>query len=375
LAPPIKYAGIALPNPTTTATSNYQASQAITTPLVESLLLSATSSLFNLVGYQSAIANAKADIKRDRHSVLTSAFDDIRARYDAHPVLQRRLDRAIATGTWLNQSPLASLNTALSAQAFRDNLCDRYGLEPFDLPTICDGCGQPTCLQHAKCCKKGGLILLRHNDLRDELADIARIACSPSCIRSEPEIYPSLTTSNISTHPNSIVPTDPHLGSNARGDLYIHGFFDRGIGCIIDIRVVSLDAPSHISTDSHKVLQQNEIAKKAKYLDACLQQRKHFAPFVISTDGLLGTEAKQILQRLANRLADKWSQPYSVTRAYVNSRISFACCRTTHLCIRGSRIPISHTSSFPYFPSDSDPVGTDGYTDDEGTFHLFRDHK
>ena len=137
---------------------------------------------------------------------------------------------------------------------------------------------------------------------------------------------------------------------------------------------MSLDAPSHITTDSHKVLQQNEVAKKAKYLDACLDQRKHFAPFVISTDGLLGNEAQQILQRLAHRLADKWSQPYSVTRAYVNTRISFACCRTTHLCIRGSRVPISHTASLPYFPIDSAPVGTDGYDDDEGAYRLFRNH-
>jgi hypothetical protein len=39
-----------------------------------------------------------------------------------------------------------------------------------------------------------------------------------------------------------------------------------------------------------KVLAQQECEKKKKYLTACLEQRKHFTPFVISTDGLLDHE-------------------------------------------------------------------------------------
>jgi hypothetical protein len=30
------------------------------------------------------------------------------------------------------------------------------------------------------------------------------------------------------------------------------------------------------------------MEKKKKYLQACLEQRRHFTPFVISTDGLIG---------------------------------------------------------------------------------------
>jgi hypothetical protein len=34
---------------------------------------------------------------------------------------------------------------------------------------------------------------------------------------------------------------------------------------------------------------------KKKYLTACLEQRRHFAPFVVSTDGLIGCEAAELL--------------------------------------------------------------------------------
>ena len=42
------------------------------------------------------------------------------------------------------------------------------------------------------------------------------------------------------------------------------------------------------------------------YLEDCLQQRRHFSPFVASVDGLLGVEATATLKRIAIRLDTKW---------------------------------------------------------------------
>jgi hypothetical protein len=36
------------------------------------------------------------------------------------------------------------------------------------------------------------------------------------------------------------------------------------------------------------VIATQEKQKKRKYLEACLEQLRHFTPFVCSTDGLLG---------------------------------------------------------------------------------------
>jgi hypothetical protein len=55
---------------------------------------------------------------------------------------------------------------------------------------------------------------------------------------------------------------------------------------------------SPIALVRHKVLAQQEREKKKKSLDPCLEQRKHFTPFVISADGLLGRKAAKLLKRL-----------------------------------------------------------------------------
>jgi hypothetical protein len=47
------------------------------------------------------------------------------------------------------------------------------------------------------------------------------------------------------------------------------------------------DAKSNRSKAPDKVLAAQEREKKKKYLEACLEQRRHFSPFVVSTDGLL----------------------------------------------------------------------------------------
>ena len=72
------------------------------------------------------------------------------------------------------------------------------------------------------------------------------------------------------------------------------------------------------------------------YIEACLQQRRQFYPFVASVDGLLAVEATATLKRIVSRLATKWKQSYSKTCKYVNSRIAITLVRATHRYIPGS---------------------------------------
>jgi hypothetical protein len=99
----------------------------------------------------------------------------------------------------------------------------------------------------------------------------------------------------------------------------------------------------------------NEYEKKKKYHGACLEQRRHFSPFVVSTDGLIGKEAKAVLQKLSSLLAKKWGKPYSEVCGYVNARMSIAIVRATQLCLRCSRIPTSRMSN--RFPQWKDKAG------------------
>jgi hypothetical protein len=67
------------------------------------------------------------------------------------------------------------------------------------------------------------------------------------------------------------------------------------------------------------VLATHECEKKKKYLEACLGQRHRFSPFVVSTDGLLGKEAKTLLKKLSALLAKKWEKSYSEVCGYANA--------------------------------------------------------
>jgi hypothetical protein len=91
-------------------------------------------------------------------------------------------------------------------------------------------------------------------------------------------------------------------------------------------------------------LEAHEKEKKKKYLKPCLEQRRHFIPFVVSTDDLIGKEAKTFLKKLSSLLAEKWEKPYSVVCGYVNAQVSIAIVQATHRCLRGSRIPTSQMS-------------------------------
>eukprot|EP00978_Attheya_sp_CCMP212_P020275 scaffold57788_cov61-Attheya_sp.AAC.4 len=76
----------------------------------------------------------------------------------------------------------------LSADEFRAGLAIRYGYELLNLPDKCDGCGAKFSVGHALPCKMGGLVIMRHNQVKDELGYLAGIATSSNAVRDEPLI-------------------------------------------------------------------------------------------------------------------------------------------------------------------------------------------
>ena len=69
---------------------------------------------------------------------------------------------------------------------------------------------------------------------------------------------------------------------------------------------VNTDARSNLARTREKFLQEAVRAKKKIYLEAYLQQRRHFSPLVASVDGLLDVEAAATLKKIASRLTTKW---------------------------------------------------------------------
>jgi hypothetical protein len=85
----------------------------------------------------------------------------------------------------------------------------------------------------------------------------------------------------------------------------------QGTDCIADVRIGDVDAKSNWSKDLAKVSAAHECEKKKKHLGACLDQCRHFSPFVVSADGFLSEEAKILLRKLFAMLAKLWEKPCS----------------------------------------------------------------
>jgi hypothetical protein len=181
-------------------------------------------------------------------------------------------------------------------------------------------------------CRKGGLILQRHNDLVTTWGQLCGQALSPSTVSDEPLIQPSrdlLMEGTTRTIPS------PEL----RGDLAVHGFWTKGQTAIFDVRITDTDQPTNRHSAPSKVLLRHEKEKKKKYGDLCIAKRQTFTPLVFSIDGLHGKEATAASKRLASSLAAKWKRSYSEICGYVRSRISIALIRSSSRCLRADRTP------------------------------------
>jgi hypothetical protein len=181
-------------------------------------------------------------------------------------------------------------------------------------------------------CRKGGLIIHRHNDLVSTWGQLCSQALTPSTVSDEPLIQPSRDVPVART--NCTVPS-PEL----RGDLAVHGFWTKGQTEIFDVRITDTDQPTNRKIDPAKVLLRHEKEKKNKYGDLCIARRRTFTPLVFSIDGLLGKEATAASKRLASTLAGKWKRSYSEICGFVPSRLSIALVRSSSRCLRGNRNP------------------------------------
>ena len=179
-----------------------------------------------------------------------------------------------------------------------------------------------------------------HDEVKYEVGAVAMMAFNPSSVRDEPALFQCHAGDSNANTPSTL----PSNTNDTRGDILIRNCFKNGTDLIIDIRVTDLDAKSYQSRSPEKVLAEQEREKKRKHLSNCLDMRRNFTPFVVSTDGMYGKEAKTLLQHLSRKLAAKWQKPYSQVCGYVFARMSVAIVRATHLCLRGSRIPASQMS-------------------------------
>ena len=274
--------------------------------------------MFNVAHLKELVRCSKRESQRLRNEQYCALFTEVRSR--ACVSVQKRMDRHFETKTssWLTTAVSSRDGLVLSKAEFMDNFCLRYGLPFKSIPPNCDGCSADFTVQHARSCKKGGLVTQRHNEIRDVVGDMASLAWTG--VVKEPEVRPA---------------TDSSPGLKA--DLLVRGVWHPQQNASFDIRVTDTDALSYAGKSSEQILRAAEQENKQKYLEACTSRHITFTPLVVSVDGLLAPEFLFFIKTLALRLSEKWGKPYSLITKWVRTRLNFAIFRATNLCIHVTR--------------------------------------
>jgi hypothetical protein len=224
LALPVKSAGLAAPNPVSTCAGNYQSS----TVMSSHLLLAIQGKIpFSFQAHNDtckvALHGARAGKQLTNESTLSKFLSSLPSPAKGHPSLARAIERATATGMWLSTIPTDFNGSVLGNQEFQDGIRMRYMKVPKDLPSKCDGCNSDFSVSHAHQCKKGGLIIRRHDEINYELANLMRLAFKKSVVRAEPRIFNGSPATNF----DNASPTVEASGE--RGDLLVRGFWENGM--------------------------------------------------------------------------------------------------------------------------------------------------
>jgi hypothetical protein len=100
-------------------------------------------------------------------------------------------------------------------------------------------------------------VISRHNEIRDELADLAAKAIIPSAVRNEPLMHascPAVKMPELDPQDQPAVSRNLHESrGEIRGDVSIHGLWNRAVLIASLMSVSQIPTPSNLSKDPAKV--------------------------------------------------------------------------------------------------------------------------
>ena len=128
--------------------------------------------------------------------------------------------------------------------------------------------------------------------------------------------------------------------SEAGLDIKAGGFWSRGATAFFDERVTHVNSKCYWNKTACEVFKEQEDEKKRKYKQRVLDvEMGSFTPLVFGTNGGMGNECQRFLKHLADKIAQKDTEPYNTVIPWLRKQITFELLRSVHACVRGSRTP------------------------------------
>ena len=202
----------------------------------------------------------------------------------------------------------------------------RYDLRLKDVPRNC-ACGEEYSVNHCLTCKRGGYVIIRHNAVRDTLAEVLGEVCKD--VKIEPQLLPVT---------GEVLPASAITTEGARSDVSAIGLWHPMNRAFIDVLVFNPHAPSNAAKSLEQMYISHEKDKKRDYLARILQVEKGtFSPAVFSCSGGASPETTKLLKVIATKMAVKRGESYSVTMNFLRRRVAFDILRTCLMSFRGDR--------------------------------------
>ncbi|CAH3182924.1 unnamed protein product [Porites lobata] len=358
--------GLGLLNPSDSADAEYSASIRVSAPLVSKI-----EAQFLETPEEAEVQRLVYATRKEKDDGLKEELEEVKAMLPDKT--QRAVDLACEKGAsnWLTVIPLKDIDLDLNKREFRDAVRLRHDWPIPDKPSVCV-CGSMFTVDHAMICQRGGLVIQRHNEIRDlqaELLDmIADLPAMCTCgdlftvdhamvcrhggliIQRHNEIRDleaemlRMVCTDVETEPvlQEITGEELNRGANkapdARLDVHARGFWDRQQSAFFDVRVCHPNADSYRELSPKQIFQLHENEKKRQYSRRVLEvEQGTFTPLVFTSTGGMADECKRFHSRLAELLALKKGDDYATTISWIRAKVSFAILRSALLCLRGTR--------------------------------------
>ena len=246
---------------------------------------------------------------------------------DLLPLVNQSRDKGASS--WLNAMPPADQGLSLNKQEFRDSLRLRYNLSLVDLPSL-HVRGDKFNVGDAHSYKKGGFVAQRHDGVRNLLTAFVNKVCNN--VEIEPRLQP---LDNERLHLRSAV-----TSSETRLDIKALAFWSRGVTAFFYVRFRHVNSKCYQYKTISEVSKEQEDERKRNYQQRVLDaDMASFTPLVFGTNGGMGNESQCSLKHLADKIAQKDTEPDNTVIAWLSTQISFELLRSVHACVRGSRTP------------------------------------
>lgn len=322
LSLPARMGGLALPIFADTAPEEYQNSILVTAQLVDNIKQQKSENSIDL----GKMKKVKREIGKKREENRSTMLSQLRERLNKEDIRANDLATMRGASSWLTTLPLESEKFVLNKREFFDAINLRYRWPLKYLPSICP-CSKVYSVDHAMSCPKGGFLYMRHDEMKDSIANLLQETCKD--VEVEPRLIP-LTGEALP--PNAI------QGDEARLDIAARSFWQRGQRAFFDVRVFNPFASSHVNQNLQKVFCKNEKEKKRKYNQRVIEiEHGSFTPLVFSSHGGCSRETERFIKELSLKLARRQGTEEGVVMSWLRTKISFTLLKSAILCIRGSR--------------------------------------